>query len=349
MSQPAVSVTALLHSALTWFQTDFRERIVFPVESQFPNFSLPAEIRDVLSKTEAILNVLKTAPAEGPAEGVTDRVVGILTARQSGLPGLLKQVILLYRRHRAAHTEALTEKTFHLEMTSALERDVKALDSMVTQDWFLRIEAPRLPKLKDYLPVQFIESSPGRQAALQPRQYDEKFHILQAPQLFLSDQAHFRAQCEDRDTSLAVAFLDIDNFKQFNTEHSETKIDRNLLPRFMQAIEAHVYHHGYAYRQGGDEYLILVPSLGRRLAIDYLDELRRGLSALKYPEIDGSTTVSIGLCVVGPECPLTDRELRERANRAKKFAKEGGKNCIATYREDRFVDEELAIVAKPAG
>src|SRR6516162_9933128 len=54
---------------------------------------------------------------------------------------------------------------------------------------------------------------------------------------------------------LAIAFLDIDDFKTFNTKYGETKIDLNLLPRFMQALEAHVYHHGHAYRQGGDEYL----------------------------------------------------------------------------------------------
>ncbi len=117
----------------------------------------------------------------------------------------------------------------------------------------------------------------------------------------------------------------------FNTAHGETTVDRNLLPRFMQTLESHVYHHGFAYRQGGDEYLVLLPSLSKELAIDFLDELRRTLAAVKYPEIQGTPTVSIGACLAGPDCPLTDRELRDRANDAKKFAKENGKNCIATY------------------
>ena len=113
---------------------------------------------------------------------------------------------------------------------------------------------------------------------------------------------------------------------------------------FMQTIEAHVYHHGFAYRQGGDEYLILLPSLSKSLAIALLDELRCRLAELKYPDIEGSTTASIGVCTVEPDCPLTDRELRERANQAKKFAKDQGKNCIATYDGPRFVPQELRVV-----
>ena len=210
--------------------------------------------------------------------------------------------------------------------------------------WFEQIQTLRLPRLKDFLPVQFIEAAAVHQISLLPRQHDEKFHILQAPSLFLPDLAYFRAKCEDRETPLAIAFLDIDHFKQFNTNHTETKIDRNLLPRFMQTIEAHVFHHGYGYRQGGDEYLILVPSLSRPLAIALLDELRCKLADLEYPDIKERTTVSIGLCIVEPDCPLTDRELRDCASQAKKFAKDRGRNCIATYKGLRFVQPELEVV-----
>ena len=35
-------------------------------------------------------------------------------------------------------------------------------------------------------------------------------------------------------------------------------------------VMAQVFHHGHAYRQGGDEYLILVPSLSRRLSVAFL-------------------------------------------------------------------------------
>ena len=77
-----------------------------------------------------------------------------------------------------------------------------------------------------------------------------------------------------RGTCTTVAFLDIDNFKTFNTEYRETTVDRNILPRFMQLLDAHFKFHGHAYRQGGDEYLAIIPGLSPQFALAFLDELR---------------------------------------------------------------------------
>ncbi len=255
-------------------------------------------------------------------------------------------MVLGYRRHRAAQTEEYREKTFHAGIIETLDEEINALDKVVGTDWFQKIEAVRLPRSKDFLPIQYgIEQSGARPVHhLAPRQYDEKFHILQAPALFLQDLAYFRRKCEIRDAKLTIAFLDIDDFKGFNSDHGETQVDRNLLPRFMQILEAHVYHHGFAYRQGGDEYLMLLPSLSKELAIAFFEELRRKLAAENYPEIEGAPTVSIGICLAEPDCPLTDRELLERANQAKKFAKDNGKNCIATFEGPLLVPGELRVV-----
>ncbi|MCI0455485.1 MAG: GGDEF domain-containing protein [Gemmataceae bacterium] len=335
----------LLENALSWFQAEFQRQLVSSIQSHFPNYLLPRDIQTVLQSTAATSQDLGAWPGtplttaqvgENLSKGAADR-----------LP-LFKQIILRYRRHRAADTESKTEKTFHLELTETLEQEVKALDALVNDEWFDKVETLRLPRLKDFLPVQFIEAAAVNQIALWPRQYDEKFHILQAPNLFLPDLAYFRAKCEDRGTRLALAFLDIDHFKQFNTDHTETKVDRNLLPRFMQTVEAHVFHHGYAYRQGGDEYLILIPSLSKALSVAFLDELRCKLADLEYPDIKGRTTVSIGLCIVEPDCPLTDRELRDRASQAKQFAKDRGRNCVATYTGPRFSLSELGVVSPQA-
>jgi diguanylate cyclase (GGDEF)-like protein len=342
MSQSESSLEkGLLVNAFQWFQPDFRQKLVNPIESQFPGFPFANEIQAVLRQTSEILQTINAW--EGSPIPLTE--VGERLSKQTpDRPGLFKQIVLRYRRDRAAYTERLIEKTFHLELASTVEQEIKTLDALVNQPWFQAIETFRLPRVKDYLPVQFIEPSAFGQTELAPRQYDEKFHILQAPALFLPDLAFFRAKCEVRDAPLALGFLDIDKFKQFNTDHTETKVDRNLLPRFMQTVEAHVYHHGYAYRQGGDEYLVLVPSMSREMSIAFMDELRFRLAQLCYPEIHGKTTVSIGLCVVEGDCPLTDRELRDRANRAKQFAKDQGRDRIATYAGQRFTDEELQVV-----
>jgi GGDEF domain-containing protein len=109
-------------------------------------------------------------------------------------------------------------------------------------------------------------------------------------------------------------------------------------------IEAHVYHHGHAYRQGGDEYLVIVPSVSREFAIFFFDDLRKKIAALSYWDVPEKTTVSIGLCVADANCSFTDRELLERANLAKKCAKENKKNCIATFKNERLNPDDLEVV-----
>jgi hypothetical protein len=105
-------------------------------------------------------------------------------------------------------------------------------------------------------------------------------------------------------------------------------------------------------RQGGDEYLVLLPSVSSEAAVALLDELRRKLADLAYPSIEERTTVSIGLCLVTPRSLLTDREdreVRERATAASAYAKgtedQPRKNCIATYRGARFLQHDLYIAA----
>ena len=331
-----------LDSVLLWFQTSFRTNLTIPIEDQFPNFPLPSAVRAVLQRTEKIKRIFDECEESVLTKILADK----LSSADPNYLSLFRQMVLLYRRHRATDTEVLKEKTFHPEMVSTLEEDVLALDGLANEAWFQQIPNQPLPRLKDFFPVQYIESTTNKSIRLPERQYDEKFHILQAPQLFLPDLAFFRAKCEDRGSPLAIAFLDIDNFKQFNTTHTEPVVDRTVLPQFMQTMEAHVFHHGYAYRQGGDEYLMIVPSLSRALSVEFLDELRRKLADLQYPAIEGRTTVSVGLCVVDPDCHLTDRELLERASLAKKFAKDQGRNRIATYNGPRFKAGELTI-ARP--
>jgi diguanylate cyclase (GGDEF)-like protein len=332
--------SSILRSAMNWFGPQFRQSLVNAIQSEFPNHQLPSDVEEVLGRLESLLGEFG-----GLQVGSLAELGHFLSKAKATNKQLFKQIIYRYRRDRAAQTERLTEKTFHTELANTLEQEVKTLDALVNEEWFQQIGPWRLPRLKDFLPVQYVEATMGKVNALPPRQYDEKFHILQTPQLFLPDLAYLRAKCEDRETPLAVGFVDIDDFKALNTKYTEPKVDRNLLPRFMQTVEAHVFHHGYAYRQGGDEYLIVIPSMSRPLATAFLDELRCKLAALQYQDIEGNTTVSMGLCIVDPECPLTDRELRDRASQAKKFAKEQGKNRIATYEGPRFIEAELGIVA----
>jgi diguanylate cyclase (GGDEF)-like protein len=329
----------LLANCLNWFLPEFNRLVASPLGGEFPNYTLP-EVQEVIDRTQWMMSVVRNPD---PYEIDIKRFVQEELAVIPYVPPLFKQAILLYRRAQAAYIENLLGKTFHLELTARLKEEIDLLDALCDQDWFQGVDSVPLPRLKDYLSIQFIEESSRAEPAPE-REYDEKFHILQAPTLFLKDLNYFRKKCEDREVEVAIAFLDIDHFKNFNTKYTEPVVDRNLLPRFMQVLEARVYHHGYAYRQGGDEYLVLLPSLQKPLAVAFLDELRTKVANLKYTGMEERTSVSIGLCIAEPGCPLTDRELLDRASQAKKFAKENGRNCIATFASSRLGPEELQIV-----
>lgn len=141
---------ALLESARTWFQGHFRRRIVGPIESLFPNYALPNEIREVLDTATVVFDEVGAWSGQ-PIDG--DKVRERLSKHDPRKMAVFKQVMLLYRRHCAVTTEGMTEKTFHLGLTETLEKELKDLDTLVGADWFQAIKNHRLPRLKDFLPV----------------------------------------------------------------------------------------------------------------------------------------------------------------------------------------------------
>jgi diguanylate cyclase (GGDEF)-like protein len=184
----------------------------------------------------------------------------------------------------------------------------------------------------------------GVETQFPERQYDDEFHLLQAPTLFLQDLNYYRGKCEVRNIPVAIAFMDIDKFKEFNTAVGETAVDRHVLPFFMSAVEAHIYGHGYAYRFGGDEYALLMPNADADLAMTFVSGLRERVAALHFSGTDKTITISVGLCVAHRDCFLTDGELLQKAERAKNFANKKGRNRVGGYAGNLFDESELRIL-----
>lgn len=254
---------------------------------------------------------------------------------------LLKSVVVHQRRALATEIDGPRQRTGNREAIRFLEKELRVLDKIVQTSWFSPAQPARLPRLTDFLSVRFAEQALGDSTELAPRIYDEKFGILEAPALFLSDLSCYRRRCRLRRVPICVGYLDIDDFKGFNSKYGETRVDRDLLPAFMELLEARAFGHGHAYRFGGDEYIVLLPNMDRAWATDFVRRFQDKLSGLSLPGIDAPPTVSAGLCPVGPDCFLTDREVQERANRAKNHAKAAGKNTVAAYRGDLYRDADI--------
>ncbi|HTY08451.1 MAG TPA: GGDEF domain-containing protein [Candidatus Edwardsbacteria bacterium] len=278
----------------------------------------------------------------------------LLEAGRSGelTPGqlsILKQSIIHMCRETSLRIEQKSELTFNRGLRARLDNELTALRAIQKQPWYAGTPPARLPILTDFISISYAEKIlENGNAAFPDRIFDEKFHILCAPALFLPDLAYFRSRCLLRGVPIVIAYLDIDDFKAFNMKYTEPRIDRDILPKFMNTLEAHVYSRGYAYRYGGDEYIVLLPNMQLPDAISFFAHFQQRIAALEYIGIEEKPTVSIGLFEIDSNTTFTARESETLAAQAKKYAKEKGKNCIAAPK-DAATDANAFVVVANGG
>ena len=294
---------------------------------------LPSAVADFIRDFKALQQVLGERGAGGePA----------LEVEAIHAP-MLRTVLQVRRREVAENLQRYRTAAAHPEAIALVEKTLVPFDTLIRQPWFMSAKPRRIPKAMDYLTLQrageFMTQMPQSNGVL-----DDKFGILLALSGLDSDLSLIRAHCAARDVPTALVFLDIDDFKALNTKYGEPRVDRDVLPPFMRAIEKCVFGHGRAYRYGGDECVLLVPNCVLQLMVTHLDLLRSDLSRLGYPSIEERPTISCGVCILPPHLWLTDREAIDRASAAKKFAKANGKNRVARYRGELEAGEEPEIV-----
>ena len=316
----------ILRAAITSFREAMEAELAQPIRDQLRGYR-PPELAELDQELALVGKLLSNGASTISVHKVHSR--------------LLKAVVTRQRRALAAEIDEPRRRTGHRETIRYLEKELRVLDNVVHAPWFSEVTTARLPRLTDYLSLRFAEQTLGQAEPLAPRTYDEKFHILEAPTLFISDLSAYRRRCGLRRVPICVVFLDIDDFKGFNTRYGETRVDRDVLPAFMEQLESHVFAHGHAYRFGGDEYVLLLPNTHGPDARRLLHRFQAALRDLGLPGIEQPLTVSAGICPVGPDCILTDREVLERANRAKNHAKAQGKDRLAWYCGELYRDEHL--------
>lgn len=125
-------------------------------------------------------------------------------------------------------------------------------------------------------------------------------------------------------------FIDIDNFKVFNDSQGHEKGDL-LLKALGSMINERKRRGDFAFRYGGEEFLLFFMNTHKALIFEKLQELRRSFRAFtkeNYYHKDMEFTLSIGTTTYSYGEDLTD--IIDRADRAMYEAKHSGKDRIAS-------------------
>ncbi len=145
-------------------------------------------------------------------------------------------------------------------------------------------------------------------------------------------------------SSIAVALVDIDNFRLFNDTHGHEAADHVLL-RVAQLVAAEALEGGSVARYGPDEFLIVRPGAAVSDMEAAVERLRKGLASISVQFGDSEhlpVSVSAGICAY-PEHAASVTELLSVAGVAVGEAKAGGGDLV---RIAQIGEEERVVVGR---
>jgi diguanylate cyclase (GGDEF)-like protein len=143
-----------------------------------------------------------------------------------------------------------------------------------------------------------------------------------------------------KNDSMALVFIDLDNFKLINDLYGHDYGDQTLL-ELSQRIGSFTRASDVVGRIGGDEFVILVKNIQNQDMASWCDRLLLQLTstATKPDEIGKQTTCSIGIAFY-PRDAQTAESLIAAADQAKVDAKRVGKNAWRAYQRHTERDAE---------
>lgn len=148
-------------------------------------------------------------------------------------------------------------------------------------------------------------------------------------------------------SGIAVMFMDLDNFKYINDNYGHHSGDQVLI-RVVQQLALHIRHSDTVCRQGGDEFIIILPELNdleilSRIAQNILESLSQPID---LSDKAVNISASIGIAIY-PDDGDDFEALLRHADAAMYDAKMSGKNAFRFYTEDmnRAAQDKLTLRA----
>ncbi len=150
------------------------------------------------------------------------------------------------------------------------------------------------------------------------RLFDEKFAEI------------FRSQ-SDAHQDLSLCMIDVDNFKSLNDSLGH-KAGDDLLEFIGELLRQCLREQDLAIRYGGDEFVLILPSVDEDEALSIADRtIRMFAQQTSLLGVDPKPTMSAGITSLKRRRPGSAEELLEQADQALYAAKKAGKSRVKVY------------------
>ncbi|MFG6414302.1 diguanylate cyclase [Roseateles sp. DC23W] len=246
--------------------------------------------------------------------------------------GAIRQQQTLIRARRSAYRACRALGRFeqalqHLEVAEREERRDLTKKMRAQSELFVsRAEAQQVQWQAD---DARLEAQQQRQRAAEAAASAER-----DPLTGLGNRRHLERRCAEllpaaqRELRpLALAQLDIDHFKSINDRFGHATGDR-VLTLLAQLLQDGMRASDVVVRQGGEEFVIVLPDTDLSAATDVCERLRERVATHPWSQLGGpdwQVTVSIGLATAPP---YELAPLLETADAALYRAKRGGRNRL---------------------
>ena len=132
------------------------------------------------------------------------------------------------------------------------------------------------------------------------------------------------------DSPVSIIAFDIDHFKAVNDTHGHDVGDK-VIQEFARRLQENVRPMDIVCRQGGEEFLVIMPGTTGDLACSAAERMRRSIAEAPFtilqPELSLNVTVSAGVATEEANNEDPD-ELLKRADAALYHAKRSGRNRV---------------------
>ncbi len=148
---------------------------------------------------------------------------------------------------------------------------------------------------------------------------------------------------------IGLIVADLDHFKTVNDTHGHAVGDA-VLRDVAYSLRKHLRAFDFAYRLGGEEFLVLLPGADARQTAELAEELRQRIFAKSHGGV--SVTMSFGVSASPPSCFEYEKVFRA-ADQALYAAKAAGRNRVRVAATDvpglaTHVATRLVAVNQPA-